>query len=565
MQVTLYRDFPLQTRVTESREIEISFSSEVPYLRSYGYEILSHDATAVNLARLNGNGAVLLNHDIEKRVGGVMQAYIGSDKKCRAKIKLSRSAAGEDVKKDIDDGILKSVSVGYIAKEMELLPEKRDGHEQYLIKSWEPLEVSFVSVPADTTVGVDRSTKINSVKENKLNNQSSNIDEILAVAKQFDIKDDNMIRDHIQSGDVAGFKKRVLDTLSNPVPIQTCSNEMEREEKRHFSLGNIIQGQINNDFSRSGFEIEVCQELSRTAGKKPQGMLIPASAIFRTYTIGAAAAGADFLPTETHGDMLIEYLRNKSVIFQAGAQILDGLQGNLEIPVHSGTVTAEWELENTAATEGTGTIDQRTASPHTITSWSSYSRKLMLQSAVNMEQFVSNDLSENLLSQIDYAGLAGAGTEEPTGILNNGDVLTTSTGGTISYAELLESERQLGAENTLSNTVSFVTNSNVRKQLKGIFKNTTYGEISLWTDDNKVMGYPSFVTEHMPDDFNVSYDTAILGDFSQLLICMWSGIDLIVDPYSNSTKGQVNISAFLDIDVILRHPESFAIMTDIST
>ena len=140
----------------DSRTVSLSFSSEDPYQRHFGYEILDHSEKSVNLSRLNNSGPLLMDHDMTQQVGVVERAEIGNDKKGRAVVRFSRSQKGQEIFQDVIDGIRKNVSVEYQVNRMD---EVEDDEEikSYRVTDWSPMEVSLVSIPADTTVGVGRS------------------------------------------------------------------------------------------------------------------------------------------------------------------------------------------------------------------------------------------------------------------------------------------------------------------------------------------------------------------------------------------------------------------------
>ncbi|MDD5212244.1 MAG: HK97 family phage prohead protease, partial [Sulfuricurvum sp.] len=153
---THYRNFEIRAVSEENRTVELSFSSEEPYERYWGIEVLDHSPTSVNLSRLNNAAPLLLDHDTRNQIGVVESAAISSERKGVATVRFSRSERGDEVFKDVVDGIRKNVSVGYQIEEMLL--ESRDGDtETYRVTKWMPFEVSIVSVPADTSVGVGRS------------------------------------------------------------------------------------------------------------------------------------------------------------------------------------------------------------------------------------------------------------------------------------------------------------------------------------------------------------------------------------------------------------------------
>jgi len=141
---------------TVARTVELSFSSEAAEVpRWFGLEVLSHATGAVDLSRLNDGAAVLWMHDWGDQRGVVESARIDADRVGRAVVRFSRSPAGEQLMRDVADRIITKVSVGYIVNGMRLR-EERAGDDVYLITEWQPYEISFVSVPADASVGVGR-------------------------------------------------------------------------------------------------------------------------------------------------------------------------------------------------------------------------------------------------------------------------------------------------------------------------------------------------------------------------------------------------------------------------
>jgi len=139
----------------EARTVELSVSSEVEVERWFGSEILDHSAKAVRLERFRNDAALLLNHDHCDQVGKIDRAELAGDK-LRATVRFSRSARGEEIFQDVQDGIRTLVSIGYRIHGVEST-KQQGGLESVRVVDWEPYEVSFVSIPADTSVGVGRS------------------------------------------------------------------------------------------------------------------------------------------------------------------------------------------------------------------------------------------------------------------------------------------------------------------------------------------------------------------------------------------------------------------------
>lgn len=167
---------------SDNRTVELSFSSETPYGRWFGDEILCHDEECINLDRFNdGLGTVLFNHDRDAVVGHIEKVWI-EDNRGKALVRFDDDEKSDAIFKKVQSGTLQGVSVGYAIKRYEALDERDSvssngrfkGPDTYVVTDWEPLEISIVSVPADPTVGVGRSaddiqihTSIDTQEENK--------------------------------------------------------------------------------------------------------------------------------------------------------------------------------------------------------------------------------------------------------------------------------------------------------------------------------------------------------------------------------------------------------------
>lgn len=152
---------------TDSRTVELSFSSETPYGRWFGDEILCHDEECINLERFNnGLGTLLFNHDRDAVVGHIEKVWI-EDNRGKALVRFDEDEQSETIFQKVQSGTLQGVSVGYSIKRYEVLDEKDSvssngrfkGPDTFVVTDWEPLEISIVSVPADATVGVGRSAE----------------------------------------------------------------------------------------------------------------------------------------------------------------------------------------------------------------------------------------------------------------------------------------------------------------------------------------------------------------------------------------------------------------------
>lgn len=194
------RTTAIEKRAAQEGVIELAISSEAPYERWFGIEILRHSADAVDLSRLaDGRHPLLLNHDTEKQIGVIQSVRIDEDRLLRGTAKFSRGALGQEIQQDVEDGIRSLVSVGYFIDEIEEVERAADGTETvkrrlsgeeferemralhgdgfyrsglaaaraqgqeppvFVVTRWTPFEASIVPVPADTSVGVGRSAGV---------------------------------------------------------------------------------------------------------------------------------------------------------------------------------------------------------------------------------------------------------------------------------------------------------------------------------------------------------------------------------------------------------------------
>lgn len=148
------------------RRFSLSFSSEEPYERWWGTEILSHSEGAMNLSRLNSIGCVLFNHNRDKVIGRVISAKLESGRGY-AEIEFDDDDESERIYKKVAGGTLKAVSVGYRVETWEdVSANKKSVDGRFtgpcsIATRWTPYEISIVSVPADPTVGVGREFEVN--------------------------------------------------------------------------------------------------------------------------------------------------------------------------------------------------------------------------------------------------------------------------------------------------------------------------------------------------------------------------------------------------------------------
>lgn len=576
-----FRDIEVRELNEENRTVELSFSSEEPYERYWGIEVLDHSITSVNMDRLNNAAPLLFNHDRDVVIGVVEYAKI-ENRRGVALVRFGNSEKAKEVFSDVVDGIMKNVSVGYQINEMELT-SKSDGVETYRVTNWQPFEISIVSVPADQSVGVGRSNEleeqeikilkqkeeVRNMEDNKTvdlvqvqnqakNDERSRVREISAIGAKHGLGD--IATKAIEDGTtVDQFRSMVLDTIGQKqTSINSRSGEIGLDEKeiQEYSFSKAMRAAITGDWSKAGFEKEASRAVEKLLGKDSRGFYMPHEVLKREM----ATTGSNLVGTNHMGSNFIEILRNKLIISKLGGQVLTGLSGNVAIPKQTGSATAYWILEGADTTASDLTIGMLNLSPKTVSGATAYTRQMLLQSNPSIENLVMTDLAANIALAIDRAAISGTGLSgQPTGILNTNGInavdCATAKGG-LNWANVVSFETKVAAGNADVNNMHYIAGAAVTGLLKTTEKST--GSAKYLLEDNEVNGYGFTRTNQ------VGANTMLFGDFSQIITALWGGLDIMIDPYTKAASGGTVIRAFQSLDIGLRYAQSFSASTNIN-
>ena len=562
----------------DDRTYEFPFSSENPVARYFGNEVLSHDAKAADLSRLNDGAPLLFNHDVDRVIGVVETARIDEKlKRGYARVRFSKNEFAQEVLADVKDGILRNVSFGYSIDKME---ERGSGN--FVATAWSPYEISMVSIPADKTVGIGRSLLLTNpaapaaptpeplpnmesatpdlavVRAEAVEAERSRISSINSLCTKHGMAD--LGQQLIESGrSIDEARAAVLDkinTYQEPVTMSVADIGMSEKESRSFSFLRAIN-YLANPTDRAAresaaFEIEASDAAAAKLGRQSRGITIPQDVLRRDLSVGTASAGGNLVATDLDAGSFIDLLRNASALDQAGATVLTGLVGNVAIPRQSGAATAYWVAESGAPTESQQTVDQVSLTPRTVAAFTDYSRRLMLQSSIDVENMVRNDLARVLALKIDVAGLYGTGnSSEPLGLkLTTGVGTEDFAADTPTFAEVVALESDVAGANALTGSPVYLMNAAMRGALKTKAKDTGSGLFVM--EGDLVNGYRGILSNQ------VASNDLWFGNFADLIIGYFSGLDLMVDPYTHSTSGTVRVVAMQDCDIAVRHPESFS-------
>lgn len=594
--------FEASTANAEKRTIELSFSSEIELERWPGMlEVLSHEAGAVELDRLNNGAPLLFNHDLDEVLGVVESASIGADRKGRAVVRFGNSERASEVFRDVQDGILRNVSVGYRIKEIKL-DESREDVDRYMVRKWEPYEVSIVTVPADTSVGVGRSLK-NSThpKTMKLNSdapeggaQAPDIELVRSEAgKQAVASEQARVAAILDAGNQFGqrelaekalregasleqFRVMLLDEVSksNKRVVESSKIGMGDKEARSFSLVKLLRAlaaenpEDRKKFAeQAAFELEACRAASdRYHGQvRDNGTVLPVEVmlsgtrageiISASAITGGITTGPNAVPTTLQSGSFIDVLRNKAKLLKHTTE-LAGLVGNIDIPKKIDASTATWVGEDTAGSRQAVNFGLVSLRPKTVTNYAEITRRMLMQTAIGVEGVVREDLMAQLGLEIDRVGFYGTGTgNQPTGLKNVSGIGSVSfaTAAKPTFAELVQMETLVALANADVDGMVLFARPDFRGYAKTTRRlSTATDSNTIWEPGNTVNGYPVEITNQ------ITSGDVFFGNFRDLIIGMWGGLQITVDPYTFSTQGRIRIVQFQDVDFAVRRAASFA-------
>ena len=336
---------------------------------------------------------------------------------------------------------------------------------------------------------------------------------------------------------------------------------MTLEEAKAFSITNLVNALANPTDKKAqdaaSKEFALCAKAASKYGVKNNGTVIPVEALLAPMVSNLdTTGGAALIPTTLKTESFIEMLRNKCVILQLSRQ-LNGLVGDIEIPKQTAGTSGSWVGEDVAADTtnaefGTLKLGMKTVSANTYVT-----RKMLKQSSMDIENMLRDDLAAALALAIDKAGFYGVGDENtPKGITNHDGVNTVTYSGDFpGYADYVKMETEIATDNADVNNMAYIVNAKTRGNAKVTqkFPGQNDGGGVIWENGNTINGYKAIVTNQINDG------DAILGNFADLIVGMFGGLEIIVDPYTNSTKGGVRITAFQDVDFGARHEESFCV------
>lgn len=666
------REVAVETRKRERADgdliVDVAFTSAEPYERWWGVEVLDHNEASIRLDRLRSGAAVLYNHNWNALRGTHVAESIRVDKDqvLRGQVRVtSVTSEGRDTIGLIETGVLSKMSAGYqIHKVIEqttkkdadgkcLLVERElpgelfervlershreargdraafrrfldqvagsfdradDSPTVYRVVDWEPLENSFVTVPADNGVGVGRGAfdftpaqadptaqpatttgatmadvqtapagqpaapqpaapAVDYAGIDPAVQAAARRDAIQKLAKANGITDQSTVEHWVRSGKdwgaIGDDLLRIKAENDKAAPVI----DMSPREIKRYSLMRALRAAASRDWTKAGLELEANREVSKRMNKIPRSetaFFVPLDIMMRDLTGTArrdmdvaGTSGSNYLVgTNNLPGSFIDLLRNASVTLRMGITRLSGLVGNVTIPKMTAGNTAYWLAdETTQITESQPTLGQVALSPKNVAALTEISHQLMQQSTPDAEQLILQSIARDLALAVDVGVLRGSGNSgQPAGIVGLSGVGSV-TGTSLAAAGIVEFQSDVAAANALMPGCGYVTTPAVAALLMVRPELPSTGTTRLWTGnlvEGQMFGFSAMASAQM------SAATMLFGHWPSVVLGEWGVLELMTNPYSDFTRGLTAVRGWYTCDVAVRYPAAFSYASSIT-
>ncbi len=332
--------------------------------------------------------------------------------------------------------------------------------------------------------------------------------------------------------------------------------------EQRVSLLRVLQAAMEGR-SLTGAEAEYAAETERRTGRKAQGVFVPASLFEKRATLTTTTP--ELIGTEHRADMFIAPFRDALLARRLGVRVLSGLRGNISIPKYGTGLSVGWVAENQAVPESNLDMDSVTLSPKHAGGVTELSRQLIQQSDPSVEQLVRDDFAFMLAKAIDSALIKGGGANEPTGVLSTSGIQTANLA-TLNWANVSAMIGKLEAVNANVSSSAWLVAPAAAGALRTTLKSASAGAAYL-LEGGRMGELPVHITSQVPTTGGATpKNIAVLGDWSQVMLGIWSEIDVLVNAMAEAPfrKGNVLVRAMSTVDIAVRHPEAFVVASDLA-
>ena len=325
------------------------------------------------------------------------------------------------------------------------------------------------------------------------------------------------------------------------------NNKKEVRKMEKFSLLKAIRAIANNQTldERSQEVVNTGIEEMRKSRQSYSGQIILPVEERAAIVAGTAKNGQEVVAEDKLN--ILAPLRDKLVLSAAGANFMTGLVGNVSIPTYSGA-NVGWGAETAAASDGAGTFGEVELSPKRLTAYIDISKQFLIQDSASAEALIRKDIVDAISNKLEstiLGNVAGSATQ-PAGLLNGVTADTTD----VTFADILNMEKTLEKKNVYGD-IKFIVSPDAKYILRNTAVGGTKSDFKMIMSDGEIDGIPTLCTNA------VASKGIILGNFNDLVIGQWGGIDLTVDPYTQAANGKIRLVVNAYFDAKAQRADSF--------
>ena len=536
-----YRNFNLELRgEEESRHIEgygSVFNSRSLDLGGF-QEIIAPGAFDGVIER--SDVKALLDHNAERgilarsRNGKGSLSLVIDEKGLRYEFDAPHTNLGDEVVEGLKRGDYSQSSFAFTVDDEVWTKEADGSYLRTITKIGGLYDVSIVANPAYT----DTSVALRSLDAFKAQEETQIPEEVKEEVKEDPKVEETPVEETPVEETPIEENKPEVQEETEPKEKRNNINNTKNIHMKNFSLIKAINDVVNNrNINEDALNvIEMGATEMRKSGLSYSGQIqLPVEERGDAVAATVATDGKEIVATDKLN--ILEPLRGKSILAEAGATFLTGLVGNISIPNYTGS-TCGWKGELEAADNGKGTFGSVELSPKRLTAYIDISKQFLTQDSVGAEEMLRSDIVNALIAKLEQTifGDAVGDTTKPAGIFNGAQVVAPS------YAGVCDAEAAL---TDYLGDKRFVMSPTAKSSFKQTTISGEKSDLRLLMQGNEVDGYP------VSSSSNVVTGGYAFGDFSELVVAQWGGIDIVVDPYTLATKNAIRlvINAFFDAKV----------------
>lgn len=341
--------------------------------------------------------------------------------------------------------------------------------------------------------------------------------------------------------------------------------EISEKKAERYDIGRVLQA-VAAKKELTGLERDLSEELKDTFRNEHGGsdsIVIPQSVLARNFlkragqNAGTAADGGYMVPTETRNGSFIDILMQNTILGRRGAQVLEGLSGNVEIPKLTTGATMLHKGETDDAELSQLVIGQLALSPKRATTQIYLSNQLLRQTAGVVEQVVMTHLQAVASNTWDKYGIVGTGlNDQPVGITALAGKNTITYGGAAVYADILAAMAAQMEDHTYTADSIWLMDSATWAKFAALEVSATAGQLAIDLVTNRIRGHEYEICSYLTDH------KTIFGDIKQLTVGMFGGIEIIRENVTRAKSGETVLTAAMYYDVGARYDQAFCVSTD---